>query len=123
MMRNTFAAIPKEIDEAASIDGASSYKLLTRVMVPLALPGLITVGLYAFLAAWNEFITALVLLNDAAKFTLPLALVNLIRGDFGSIDFGALQAGIVVSALPCLGLFFLLQRYFMAGYTGGAIKG
>jgi multiple sugar transport system permease protein len=123
MMRNTFAAIPKEIDEAASIDGASSYKLLTRVMVPLALPGLITVGLYAFLAAWNEFITALVLLNDAAKFTLPLALVNLVRGDFGSIDFGALQAGIVVSALPCLGLFFLLQRYFMAGYTGGAIKG
>ena len=123
MMRNTFAAIPREIDEAAAIDGASNFKLLTRVMVPLALPGLITVGLYAFLAAWNEFITALVLLNDGAKFTLPLALVNLVRGDFGSIDFGALQAGIVVSALPCLGLFFLLQRYFMAGYTGGAIKG
>jgi multiple sugar transport system permease protein len=123
MMRNTFESIPKELDEAAIMEGANTYTLLTRILIPLALPGVITVGLYAFLAAWNEFITALVLLNDASKFTLPLALVNLVRGDFGSIDFGALQAGIVVSALPCILLFFLLQRYFMTGSTGGAIKG
>lgn len=123
MMRNTIEAIPRELDEAASIEGASNFMILRKILLPLSLPGVITVGLYAFLAAWNEFITALVLLNDAAKFTLPLALVNLVRGDFGSIDFGALQAGIVVSALPCIALFFVLQRYFMAGYTGGAIKG
>jgi multiple sugar transport system permease protein len=84
---------------------------------------MITVGLFAFLAAWNEFITALILLNDGSKFTIPLMLVNLVRGDFGSIDFGALQAGIVISAAPCVALFFFLQKYFVGGFSAGAIKG
>lgn len=123
MMRNTYEAIPKELDEAAMIDGCSRFKVLLRILLPSATHGLITVGLFAFLAAWNEFITALILLNDGAKFTLPLMLVNLVRGDFGAIDFGALQAGIVISAAPCVLLFFILQRYFVGGFTAGAIKG
>lgn len=123
MMRNTFEALPRELDEAAMIDGCTRLKVLYKILLPSSIPGVITVGLFAFLAAWNEFITALILLNDGSKFTLPLMLVNLVRGDFGAIDFGALQAGIIISAAPCIALFFLLQRYFVGGFTAGAIKG
>lgn len=123
MMRNSFEAVPKELDEAAMIDGCGRLKMIFLVLLPAVSPGLITVGLFAFLASWNEFITALILLNDGSKFTIPLMLVNLVRGDFGSIDFGALQAGIVISAAPCVILFFVLQKYFVGGFTAGAVKG
>ena len=123
MMRNSFESVPKELDEAAMIDGCGRLKMIFLVLLPAVSPGLITVGLFAFLAAWNEFITALILLNDGSKFTIPLMLVNLVRGDFGSIDFGALQAGIVISAAPCVILFFVLQKYFVGGFTAGAVKG
>jgi multiple sugar transport system permease protein len=123
MMRNSFESVPKELDEAAMIDGCSRLGIIFKVLLPAVRPGLITVGLFAFLAAWNEFITALILLNDGSKFTMPLMLVNLVRGDFGSVDFGALQAGIVISAAPCVALFFILQKYFVGGFSAGAIKG
>jgi multiple sugar transport system permease protein len=123
MMRNSFEGVPQEIEEAALVDGCSSLTALLRVMLPAVIPGLVTVGLFAFLASWNEFITPLVLLNDGDKFTLPVALVSLQQGDWGAIDFGALQAGVVVSALPCLALFLVLQRLFVSGFTSGALKG
>jgi multiple sugar transport system permease protein len=123
MMRNSFEAVPHEIEEAALVDGCSSFTALLRVLLPAVVPGLVTVGLFAFLASWNEFITPLVLLNDGDKFTLPVALVSLQQGDWGAIDFGALQAGVVVSALPCLALFLVLQRLFVSGFTSGALKG
>lgn len=123
MMRNAFEAIPRELDEAALVDGCSSFTALARVLLPAVVPGIVTVGLFAFLIAWNEFIAALILLNDGARFTLPVALVSLQQGDWGAIDFGALQAGIVVSAIPCLLLFLFLQRAYMSGFTAGAIKG
>ena len=123
MMRNSFESVPKEIDEAAMIDGCGRLSIIFKVLLPAVRPGMITVGLFAFLAAWNEFITALILLNDGTKFTVPLMLVNLVRGDFGSIDFGALQAGIVISAAPCVALFFVLQKYFVGGFSAGAVKG
>lgn len=123
MMRNSFESVPKEIDEAAMIDGCGRLTIIFKVLLPAVRPGMITVGLFAFLAAWNEFITALILLNDGTKFTVPLMLVNLVRGDFGSIDFGALQAGIVISAAPCVALFFVLQKYFVGGFSAGAVKG
>lgn len=123
MMRNSFEAVPKELDEAAMIDGCGRIKIIYRVLLPSVRSGLITVGLFAFLAAWNEFITSLILLNDGSKYTIPLMLVNLVKGDFGAIDFGALQAGIVVSAAPCVILFFVLQRYFVGGFAAGAVKG
>lgn len=123
MMRNSFEAVPRELEEAALVDGCNSFTALIRVLLPAVRSGIITVGLFAFLTAWNEFIAALILLNDGAKFTLPVALVSLQQGDWGAIDFGALQAGIVVSALPCLVLFLLLQRAYVSGFTAGAIKG
>ena len=66
---------------------------------------------------------ALVLLSSGKVFTLPIALVNLRSGDFGSVDLGALQAGVVVTAIPCVVLFLVLQRFYLAGFTSGAMKG
>jgi multiple sugar transport system permease protein len=123
MMRNSFETVPQELEEAALMDGCSPRTALMRVVLPAVAPGLITVGLFAFLASWNEFVTPLILLSDGDKYTLPLALVNLVQGDWGMIDFGALQAGVVISAIPCIILFAFLQRSFVSGFTNGAVKG
>ena len=123
MMRNSFEGVPRELEEAALIDGCTPRGALRRVVLPGVLPGLVTVALFAFLASWNEFVTPLILLSDGDLYTLPLALVSLVQGDWGMIDFGALQAGVVVSAAPCVALFFFLQRAFVSGFTQGAVKG
>ncbi|MDR3374638.1 MAG: carbohydrate ABC transporter permease [Ancalomicrobiaceae bacterium] len=122
MMRNAFDAVPREIAEAARIDGARGLKLLVFVLGPLVMPGVASVGLIAFLNAWNEFLGALVFLSDQDKYTLPI-LVNAVRqGHFGAIDWGAVQAGVAVMMLPCLALFLILQRYYIRGLTAGAVK-
>ena len=123
MMRISFEAIPREIEEAALIDGCGSFGVLWRVMIPEVVPGLVTVGLFAFLAAWNEFFAPLIMLTDPAKQTLPVAVANLRQQTMGAIDYGATQAGVVVMALPCIILFLLLQRYYVRGFMSGAVKG
>ena len=123
MMRNSFEALPVELEEAALIDGCTVGGALRRVLLRGALPGIVTIALFSFLASWNEFVAPLIFLTDGAKFTLPLALFNLQSGNFGSVDFGALQAGVVTSALPCVAVFLLLQRYYVRGFTTGALKG
>jgi len=123
MMRIGFESIPKELDEAAMVDGCSSFGALRRVLIPAVKPSLITVGLFAFLAAWNDFIAPLILINDSDKFTLPLAVANL-RGQVqGVVDYGATEAGVVVLALPCIVLFLVLQRHYVRGFLSGAFKG
>ena len=123
MMRNAFEALPRELEESALMDGCTSFGALRRVLLRAVLPSMITVGLFAFLASWNEFIAPLIFLSDGAKFTLPVALVSLRSGEFGSVDLGALQAGIVVTAIPCVLIFLLLQRHYMRGFMSGALKG
>lgn len=123
MMRNAFEAVPRELEEAALVDGCSTLRALLRVLVPAVRPGLITVGLFAFLASWNEFIAPLILINDASKFPLPVAVVSLQQRTFGAIDYGALEAGVVVMAVPCLILFLVLQRHYVRGFMAGAIRG
>ena len=123
MMRISFEAVPKELDEAALVDGCSSFTALRRVLIPAVKPGLITVGLFAFLAAWNDFMAPLILINDSDRMTLPLAVSNL-RGQVqGVVDYGATEAGVVVLALPCIVLFLLLQRHYVRGFMSGALKG
>ncbi|GAA5190825.1 carbohydrate ABC transporter permease [Rugosimonospora acidiphila] len=122
MMRNSFESIPDDIPEAAQIDGCTKISALPRILLPLVTPGIVTVALFAFLAAWNEFLAALVLLNDNTKFTLPIALVNAQNGPLNTIDWGALQAGITVTMLPCVVLFMLLQRYYVSGLVAGTGK-
>jgi multiple sugar transport system permease protein len=123
MMRNSFEALPKELEEAALLDGCSSFGALVRILVRAVRPAMITVGLFAFLASWNEFIAPLIFLTQGSKYTLPVALVNLRSGEFGTIDLGALQAGIVVTAIPCLLLFLALQRHYIRGFAAGAVRG
>jgi multiple sugar transport system permease protein len=123
MMRNMFDTVPREIEEAALLDGCSTLSMLTRVMLVLVRPGIITVAVYAFLNSWNEFIAALIIMTQEAKFTLPIMLTSVRSGYYGAIDWGALQAGVTVTILPCVILFLLLQRYYMQGLMGGAVKG
>ena len=123
VMRNTFDAIPKELEEAAMLDGCTPFTLFYSVMIKLATPGVITVSIYAFINSWNEFLAALIFMSKEDKFTLPILLANVRSGLFGQIDWGALQAGVTLTIIPCILLFLLLQRYYMQGLMGGAIKG
>jgi multiple sugar transport system permease protein len=123
MMRISFEAVPRELEESALVDGCGTFSVLWRILLPSVRPGLITVGLFAFLAAWSDFLAPLILLTDSAKQTLPLAVANLRQQTMGAIDYGATEAGVVVMAVPCLILFLLLQRYYVRGFTSGAVKG
>jgi multiple sugar transport system permease protein len=123
MMRNSFEAVPKELEEAALLDGCGSLRALTRVMLPAVKPGLITVGLFAFLTSWSEFFAPLILLNSTDKFTMMLAVVNMRTASFGAIDYAALEAGVTFMAVPCLVLFLVLQRSYVRGFMSGALRG
>ena len=122
MMRNAFDAVPKEIEEAARIDGARDLKMLIRVLLPLVMPGVATVAIFAFLNAWNEFFAALILLSSNENFTLPVLMTAVRAGRLGAINWGAVQAGVAVMVVPCLFVFLLLQRYYMRGLMAGAVK-
>ncbi|HEY3438624.1 MAG TPA: carbohydrate ABC transporter permease [Actinotalea sp.] len=123
MMRISFESVPRELDEAAMVDGCTSFGALRRVLLPAVRPGLITVGLFAFLAAWNDFMAPLILINDSNRMTLPLAIANLRVQVQGVVDYGATEAGVVVLALPCVVLFLILQRHYVRGFMSGAFKG
>lgn len=123
MMRISFEAVPRELEEAALVDGASSNDVLRRIMLPAVIPGLITVALFAFLAAWNDFFAPLILISDPSQSPLPLAIAVLRQQTMGVIDYGATEAGVVVMTVPCIIIFVLLQRYYMRGFMSGAVKG
>lgn len=123
MMRISFESIPRELDEAALVDGCTRFSALWRVLIHATKPGLITVGLFAFLTAWNDFIAPLILISDTDRMTLPLAVANLRGQTMGVIDYGATLAGVTVLALPCVLLFLLLQRHYVQGFMSGAFKG
>ena len=123
MMRISFEAVPRELEESALVDGAGSFAVLRRIFLPAVRPGVITVGLFAFLAAWNDFITPLILISSDKQSPLPLAIASLRQQTSFTIDYGATEAGVVVMAVPCLILFILLQRHYVRGFMSGAIKG
>ncbi len=124
IMRNVFSTVPRDIEEAALIDGCSPLRMLYRVMLPLVMPGIITIGLFAFFNAWNELFAALIYLTDSDKYTLPLLLATARTnpGLFGGTNWGGLQASVTITMVPCLLLFIFLQRYYVSGLTGGAVK-
>jgi multiple sugar transport system permease protein len=123
MMRNSFEAIPLELEESALIDGCNSFTALTRILLHAVRPGVVTVALFAFLTSWSEFFAPLILLNSTDKFTLTLAVVNMRTASHGSIDYAALEAGVVFMAVPCLLLFAFMQRSYVRGFMSGALKG
>ena len=122
LMRHSFEAVPRELEEAAVIDGCNSLQLLVRVFLPSVVPGLITVALFAFITSWNEFIGALIFMNKETMFTLPIMLVASRTGYYGSTDWGILQAGVIISILPCIPVYLLLQKYYVSGLMTGAVR-
>lgn len=123
MMRNSFEALPIELDEAALIDGCGHAGVLRHVLLRGVVPGIVTVALFSFLASWNEFVAPLIFITDDEKFTLPVALFNLQSGSLGAVEYGTLLSGVVTTAVPCVLLFLLLQRYYVRGFVKGALKG
>ncbi|GAA2358150.1 ABC transporter permease [Catellatospora methionotrophica] len=122
-MRAAFTAVPAAVEEAAIVDGAGSLSTLWRVLVPIVAPGVATVALYAFFTAWNEFLAALIFTTRQEQYTLPVVLANLQTGAGGTLNWGVLETGAVFAAVPCIAIFLILQRYYVAGLTGGAVKG
>lgn len=123
IMRNSFEAVPRELEEAAVIDGASSWQILTRVCLPAVRPAIVTVALFAFITSWNEFLAALVMMNRGETFTLPLILSNARQEtSIGGTDWGMLQAGVTISIIPCVLFYLCLQKYYVSGFTSGAVK-
>ncbi len=121
VMRGFFRLIPGELIEAARLDGASELTIFRRIMLPLSLPALATLFIIDSLSTWNEFLIALVMINAKDSRTVPLGLLQF-QGEF-STQYTLLMAGIVISIVPVIAIFIFLQRYFVAGLTGGALKG
>ncbi len=121
MLTGYFRAIPVELEEAAIIDGAGRLGILFRITLPLSLPGLVAIIVYAFVTTWNEFIFALVFAEDYRVKTLPIGLAEF-STEFNT-DWGAVMAASVIMALPVAILFLAMQKLFVGGLTAGAVKG
>jgi N,N'-diacetylchitobiose transport system permease protein len=122
MLRNFVAAVPREVEEAAAIDGAGPIRTFWRILLPLVAPGLVATSVFAFIFAYNEFIFALTFLGvDAAKFTLPIY-VQYFYGRNGA-DWGAIMAASTLFTIPVMAFFLLLQRRLTTGLVAGAVKG
>lgn len=121
ILHGFFRGIPKELSEAARIDGASHFTIFWRIFLPVSLPVLAALLILDFVNTWNEFAMALVLLQDQKMWTLPLGL-SAFQGQF-SRDYGQLNAAIVMTVLPAAIVYLIFQRYFVSGLTSGAVKG
>ena len=121
MLTSYFKAIPVELEEAAIIDGASRLGVLFRITLPLSIPGIVAVVVYAFVTTWNEFIFALCFATDSSVKTLPIGIAEF-STEFNT-DWGAVMAASVVMTIPIALLFFSMQRLFVSGITSGAVKG
>jgi multiple sugar transport system permease protein len=122
LMRNAFEGLPRELEEAAVIDGANSLQVFGRIALPLVVPAIITVALFAFITSWNEFLAALIMMNKETSFTVPVMVTSVRTGQQSSVDWGALQAGVIISMIPCIAIYILLQKYYVSGLLNGAVK-
>jgi multiple sugar transport system permease protein len=121
LLMGYFESIPVELEEAAMIDGATRFRAFRVIILPLAAPGLLAAGLYAFTQAWNEFLYALVFITDVKQRTLPVGLSGFITGDV--YGWGYLMAGAVLTTLPVILVYIYLQKYMVEGLTAGSVKG
>lgn len=121
MLKGYFDTIPRDLEEAAVMDGASQWLIFTQIMLPLARPAMVVTALFSFMTAWNEFILAATFLTDDKMFTIPIVLQRFV-GDY-STQWGYFAAGAILVSLPVMGLFFKLQKYLIGGLTAGAVKG
>ena len=117
-----FSQIPKDLDKAAIVDGASRLKILTRIILPIAIPGIFSSFLLVFIASFNEFLFALMLTIDPNAQTLPVG-IAMFEGLHGEIPWGNLMAASTMATLPLVGLTLIFQKYIVQGLMGGAVKG
>jgi multiple sugar transport system permease protein len=122
MLYSYVRGIPPDLEEAATVDGATRLQILTGIIAPLLLPGIVVSTLFAFITAWNEFFFALVILESPDLPTLPLRLAQYV-GIEGVVRFGPLAAAALLATLPSLVLFTIIQRWLTSGLLSGAVKG
>lgn len=120
MLQAFFRTIPRELEEAAALDGATRLGIIVRIMLPLAAPGVASISIFAFITSWTEYIFASILIISEANRTVPVGLAGII-GQY-QVDWGLLLAGATATALPVLVLFGLVGRNFVEGLTAGAVK-
>ncbi len=116
-----FKALPKELEEAALIDGANRMKAFTKVLLPLATPGIVASAIFAFTLSWNEFLYALVFIQDETSITVPVGLNLLIYGDV--FHWGELMAASIITTLPVVVLYMFIHRWMVEGLVAGSVKG
>lgn len=120
LMRQFILGVPSDLLDAARIDGTSEFGIYWRVIIPAVKPAMGALSIFGFLGAWNEFLWPMIVLRDAAKYTLPLGLASLV-GVYRQ-EYGMLMAGTLLSILPIMALFLAMQREFVQGITLGAVK-
>jgi multiple sugar transport system permease protein len=121
LLSGYFRGVPAELEEQAMVDGSGRLGALFRILIPLSAPGLVAVAIFTFTGAWNELLLALIFITSENKRTVPLGLNYLITGDV--FLWGPIMAGAVLSSLPVIILYFLAQRFMVAGMTSGSVKG
>ena len=122
LLKQYIQTMPRELEEAARMDGASEWKTFTSVIVPLAAPAMAVTAIFAFQRYWNSFLWPLVVLQNPDLFTLQVGLSYLYNSEFGT-NYGLLMSGAALASIPMIIFFFAFQRYFMQGLRVGAVKG
>ena len=122
LMASFFDAVPKDLEEAAFIDGANRFKTMFKVVIPLVIPGLLAVGIYSFLVAWDDYLYASTLIQNDALRTLSTGVTLRYLGEL-SYDWSLVNSISVVGTLPMVFVFFFFQKYMIKGLTAGAVKG
>jgi arabinogalactan oligomer / maltooligosaccharide transport system permease protein len=122
LMYGFFNTIPKDLDEAASIDGASHAQIYWTMILPLVTPILVVVGMLSFITSFSDFLLAQIVLQDPGQYTLAVGLYQFVAVQFGE-NWGVFTAGAILAAIPVVAMFLFLQRFIVSGLTGGAVKG
>jgi multiple sugar transport system permease protein len=123
VMRSFFLQLPKDLEDAAKIDGYKTLGMLTKIVLPMTLPALATTGILTFIFAWNEYIFALTFITEEAKKTIPVATAQLGGANLFDIPYGPIAAATVLGTIPLVILVLVFQRQIVQGLTAGAVKG
>jgi raffinose/stachyose/melibiose transport system permease protein len=121
ILRNFFLSVPAELEDAAYVDGASSFEFFRRILLPLARPGLSAVAVLTMVTSWNAFFLPLVVLNSDTKWTLPLGVMQF-QGQYGT-DYGKVLAYVSIAMVPAVVFYLFAERQIITGLTSGAVKG
>lgn len=123
LLAGYFKSLPREFEEAASVDGAGYFRTMVQIIMPMAKPSIVTVILFNFLSFWNEYIISMTLLTKPGLRTLPVGLMNLMAAQKSAVEYGQMYAGLVIVMLPTLILYILVQKKLTQGMTMGGLKG